>query len=223
MAIRRRRVDIGDARGRELIALVGREFLATRTNAAASQEIISRAAGISRPKYGRIERGLSPQVSLATITRIAAALGLDPSLRFYPVADPVRDRGQIALIEQFLSFCHPSLARQTEVPFPRQGDGRAWDAVVAGLRAASGRPLRAGIEAETRPNDVQALDRKLALKERDGAVDRVVLVLADTRHNRAFLRGPGESLRHRFPGGSRQILEAMAAGRDPGGNGIVLI
>ena len=223
MAIRRRRVDIGDARGRALVALVGREFLTARANSGLSQDAVSAAAGMSRPQYGRVERGLAPEVSVATIARIAAVLGLDSSLRFYPVADPVRDAAHVALLERLHAICHPSLTWRTEVAFPRSGDLRARDAVVSGLRSETARPIRVGVEAETRPDDVQALERKLALKERDGDVDRVVLLLADTRHNRTFLRGPGESLRHRFPMNGRRTLEALAVGRDPGANGIVLL
>ena len=83
--------------------------------------------------------------------------------------------------------------------------------------------ILAAVEAETRPVDVQALDRKLALKERDGGADRVILLLADTRHNRALVAGPGASLRHRFPLDGRRALELLAAGVDPGMNALVLI
>ncbi|HUQ78371.1 MAG TPA: hypothetical protein VM427_05815 [Patescibacteria group bacterium] len=70
---------------------------------------------------------------------------------------------------------------------------------------------------------VEALHRKLALKERDGDVDRVILLLADTRHNRVFLRGSGSSLRTRFPLDGRQALMHLAAGTDPGASAIVLL
>lgn len=222
MAIRQRPQDIGEARGRELVALVGREFLRTRTNAGLSQEVVSGKAGMSRPQYGRIERGIAPEVSLVAIARVATVLGLDTSLRFYPVTDPTRDAAHVALLQRLHAICHPSLSWRTEVPFPRAGDLRAWDAVAGGLRGAS-RRIRVGVEAETRPNDVQALDRKLALKERDGDVDRVILLLADTRHNRLFLRGSGLTLRTRFPLDGRQALMHLAAGTDPGASAIVLL
>ena len=35
-------------------------------------------------------------------------------------------------------------------------------------------------EGETRPTDIQELARRLALKKRDGGVDRLILVLKDT-------------------------------------------
>lgn len=206
------------------MTLVAREFYAARTNAGVSQELVSDRAGLSRPQYGRIERGIAPEVSLATVARIAAVLGLDTSLRFFPTSDPIRDAAHAALLERLHAICHPTLSWRTEVPFPGPNDRRAWDAVIGGIRGNGPMgQIRVGIEAETRPNDAQALDRKLALKERDGDVERVILLLADTRHNRQFLHGPGSSLRHRFPLVGRRALLHFAAGSDPGSNAIVLL
>lgn len=203
---------------------MAREFYAARTNAGVSQEVVADRAGLSRPQYGRIERGIAPEVSLATVARIAAVLGLDTSLRFFPSSDPIRDAAHAALLERLHAICHPSLGWRTEVPFPGPVDRRAWDAVISNVHTVGPQPRnRIGVEAETRPNDVQALDRKLALKERDGDVDRVILLLSDTRHNRAFLHGPGASLRTRFPLDGRRALLHLAAGTDPGSNAIVLL
>lgn len=203
---------------------MAREFYAARTNAGVSQGVVSDRVGLSRPQYGRIERGIAPEVSLATVARIAAVLGLDTSLRFFPSADPVRDAAHAALLERLHVICHPSLSWRTEVPFPGPGDRRAWDAVIGGVhRTGSVGRIRIGVEAETRPNDVQALDRKLALKERDGGVERVILLLSDTRHNRSFLHGPGSALRNRFPLDGRRALRHLAAGSDPGSNALVLL
>ena len=201
--------------------MVGREFVGARTNAGLSQGEVSGASGLSRSRYGRIERGQSPEASVSAICRIAAVLGLEASLRFFPSGDPVRDAAQLKVLERLRSACHASIGWQTEVAFPRAGDPRAWDAV---LRLPP-RPLalRIGVEAETRPNDAQALERKLALKERDGDVDRVILLLADTRSNRAFLRSAGTGLRQRFPIDGRRARELLAAGADPGGNAIILL
>ena len=50
-------------------------------------------------------------------------------------------------------------------------------------------------EAETVLDDVQALERRLALKVRDGGVDGVILVIADTaRNRRALAAAPGSFL-----------------------------
>ena len=222
MAVRRRRQDIGAALGRSLVALVGREFFNARTQAGLSQEVVAAAAGLSRSQVGRIERGEVPEISILVVARIAAVLGLDTSLRFYPVADAVRDASQVELLERLHGRAHRSLQWSTEVPVAGPGDLRAWDAVVSGF--ATGDPgRRCGVEAETRPNDAQALDRKLALKIRDGRMAVVVLVLGNTRHNRAFLRGAGRVLRGRFPGDGRRALELLAAGVIPELNSIILL
>lgn len=224
MAVRQRRADLGAERGITLVAMAGREFKAARLNAGLSQDDVSCAAGISRPQYGRIERARSPEVSLARLATIAAVLGLETSLRFFPAGDPVRDAGHVALLERLRARLHSSLAWRTEVPFPQAGDLRAWDATVAGFQIPAGRTRRRGaVEAETRPVDLQALDRKLALKERDGGADWVILLLANTRHNRSLLAGPGATLRARFPLEGRRALELLAAGVDPERNAIVLL
>jgi transcriptional regulator with XRE-family HTH domain len=224
MAIRQRRIDLGEERGRRLVRMVGNEFGAARRNAGLSQNEVSSAAGMSRPQYGRIERGRSPEVSLATIARIGAVLGLEASLKLYPAADPVRDAAHAALLERLHRRLHPSLMWRTEVPLPRPGDLRAWDAVIRGFAGpVPGHPPVGGVEAETRPTDSQALDRKIALKERDGGTDWVLLLLADTRHNRAFLQGSGAALRARFPLEGRRAVQLLAAGVDPGRSAIVLL
>ena len=220
MAIRRRRVDVGAERGRELVALATREFVLARTNAGLSQDEVAGALGTSRSQYGQIELGRSPDVSIVTAARIAAVLGLTASLRFFPTSEPIRDAAHMALLERLRTRCHRSLRWRTEVPLPGQGDLRAWDAVVDGFER---RAVRGGIEAETRPVDVQALERKLALKERDGAVVWMILLLADTRHNRTFLRGPGEALKGRFPLEGRRALELLAAGVSPEAGAIVIL
>lgn len=219
MAMRRRAIDIGLARARDLVAASAREILAARLNAGLSQDAVAAAAAMSRAKYGRIERGEEPEVSFASLARISAVLGLDLSVRFYPAGDPVRDAGQIALIDRLRARCHRSLVLRTEVPLPRPGDPRAWDACISGFA----KRLVCAVEAETRPVDAQALDRKLALKIRDGGADVVILLLADTRHNRAFVHGPGAMLRTRFPVKGSRAMELLAAGADPGGNALVLL
>jgi hypothetical protein len=78
------------------------------------------------------------------------------------------------------------------------------------------------VDAETRIRDVQALERRTALKRRDTGTDRVILLIADTRSNRAILASLRGSLIHdALPGTT--ILAALKSGRDPGGSGIVLL
>ena len=78
-------------------------------------------------------------------------------------------------------------------------------------------------ELWTRLADWQAQSRAALLKQRDLGADRLVIVLRASRANRAALREAGDGARHSFPIGTRAWLESLAAGRDPGGNGLVVL
>ncbi len=81
-----------------------------------------------------------------------------------------------------------------------------------------------GVEAETRPRDVQALQRRVALKRRDDpGIEHVILLLSDTRHNRQLMRDHGEALRADFPGQARELLAALRAGEPLSESGVLLI
>ena len=82
---------------------------------------------------------------------------------------------------------------------------------------------RYGIAAETRLVDAQALQRRVLLKQRDDGVEHVVLLLADTRHNRAALRMAGAGFTDAFPLPGRRVVEMLRAGAEPGASGIVLL
>jgi len=78
-------------------------------------------------------------------------------------------------------------------------------------------------EAETRPTDWQALDRRINEKMRDGQVPAVILLIADTRHGRAFVRAVGSAIHEAFPVSSREALQALAAGKRPAGSSLILL
>jgi hypothetical protein len=82
---------------------------------------------------------------------------------------------------------------------------------------------RIGVEAESRLGDLQALERRLALKQRDGSMDRVILLVANTRHNRTVLRSHGSGLEIQFPLPGARALELLAAGVAPTGSTIVVL
>jgi transcriptional regulator with XRE-family HTH domain len=217
MATRSRAVDLGEARGRAAVAKVVSDARIARVGAGLAQGEVARAIRVSASQYSRIERGLSPDLSIRKASRLCAVLGLDLSVRTFPAGDPIRDAVQIALLERLRARCHSSLTWRTEVPMELAGDRRAWDATI------SADSWRAGVEAETALTDLQALDRKLALKERDGGMDRVVLVLLDSRRNRSALRVAGDILRRRFPIDPAVALARLALGIDPGGNAMLLL
>ena len=147
---------------------------------------------------------------------MAAVVGLDLVVRLFPGPDPVRDRAHVRLLARLQAEL-PALKWLTEVPLPIPGDQRAIDAVI---RLGS---LRVGFELETRLMDAQALVRRLALKQRDAGMASIVLVVADTRSNRAALAAAGETLRSTFPLAKREVIASLRVGRAPNANGIVLV
>ena len=195
----------------------GTEIRNARVASGLSLEDVGHAVKLSYSQVGRIERAEHPSVSVVQLATIGSVVGLDLNVRFYPGGSPLRDAAHIALLERFRLRLSPELTFRTEVPLPGPGDQRAWDGMVFG----AGDP--AGVEAETRLSDVQALERRIALKVRDGGVSRVILVVAATRGNRLASREAAPSLEIAFPVPGRVAIQALAGGRDPGGSAIVLL
>ena len=104
-----------------------------------------------------------------------------------------------------------------EVPVPGIVDQRAWDAGI------DGPGVRVRVDAESHVGDWQTVERRVALKQRDGEETCVILLLADTKHHRALLAEAGDSFRARFPVSQRAALAALRDGKSPGGNALVLL
>ncbi len=196
---------------------LGRDIRQARLNHDLSQATCGSRIGISGSTWSRMERGLFPRASLIRLLRAAAVVGLDLGVRAYPGGEAVRDKAHLGLLEKLRTRLGPSLRWRTEVPLPNPGDRRAWDARIDSAQ------VRIGVEAETRARDSQDLQRRVSLKRRDGGVDHVILLLADTRHNRRFLRVAGPGFHADFPVPGAVALERLAAGADPGGSAIILI
>ncbi|CAN5639991.1 hypothetical protein BH23CHL8_BH23CHL8_24860 [soil metagenome] len=200
-----------------MLTLLGAEPREARLGRGLSQTAAARAIGVSAPTWSRIERGAAPGVALAHLLRAMAVVGLDLSTRAYPGGAPLRDVAHQELLRKLQVRIGPGARWQTEVPLPAPGDRRAWDAFLAIQR------VRIGVEGETRVRDGQELERRLALKRRDGAVDHVILLLSDTRHNRRFLRAFGDGLRTSFPLDARSALSRLAVPEDPRASAIILL
>lgn len=181
-----------------------------------SLEEVGHAAGMSGSQAGRIERGLAPTLSIEQACRLGAAVGLDLTCRLYPGGAPVRDAAHSALLERLRRQLHPALTMLTEVPLPIPGDLRAFDGLIRGPG------WKEPVEAETRPRDAQALDRRIALKLRDGGFDEVILLLLDSVHNRQFVRSLG-AVAARYTVDGRLALERLGSGEKPGGSAIILL
>jgi transcriptional regulator with XRE-family HTH domain len=218
MGARQRAVDTGTERALSIVADLGSELRRARMEHGLSQGVVGRAAGLSASQVSRVERAQAKCLSVRQAARLLAVVGLDLSARAYPRGTPVRDVAHRALLGRLKSRVSPGARWRFEVPVGEAGDGRAWDAVIDLGRA------RVAVEAETRPRDIQALQRRLALKIRDDpTVTAVVLLLADTRHNRQLLREHGDALRASLPLSGRDVLSAIGAGQPLGASGIVLL
>lgn len=217
MATVQRRFDRGTEVGAASLARIGAELRDARRDRGLSLAAAARAAGISTAELSRIERARSPMVPHLRLAQCAAVVGLDLSSRLYPGAGPVRDAAHAALLEDFKAGLHRSIKWATEVPMPIPGDLRAWDAIVGGAGWIY------GAEAETRPHDAQALNRRLQLKLRDGRVDGVLLLIRDGTANRAFVRDAAGELGPSFPVPGHRAAELLQAGVDPGGSAIILV
>ena len=71
-------------------------------------------------------------------------------------------------------------------------------------------------------DDLQALERDINLKRRDAALDRMILLVRDSRRNRDILRST-DVLQRSFPLSTRAVMAALTRGQDPGADGIVIL
>ena len=206
----------GISRSQYLLRRSGEELRRLRIAAGLSTRQLAGMVGISHTQLRRIEAGLAPHIDLELLARIASVLGAELSLGVHPVGPPVRDKAHLALLQRFAARLGPGITWRAEVPIPLPGDLRSADGVAAGSA------FDAIVEAETHLADVQATERRLRAKQRDLGTSRAILLVADTRHDRRVIAGVPE-LRRQFPVGTRPCLAALRAGRDPGGDCLVIL
>lgn len=217
MATSQRRRDRGRDQAERISRQLGAEIRLTRRGAGVSIRVAALSVGLSETTFGRIERGRLRHVSVDQLALASAAIGLRLTCRAYPDGDPVRDEAHTRLLQRFRDALPPRTSWRPEVPLPLAGDQRAWDAQAVFDRTV------VGIEAEMRLFDLQALDRRIGLKRRDGGIAIVILLVADTHGNRRHLDEHREVLRPSFPLDSRAILAAVRAGIPPKASGIVVL
>ncbi len=61
------------------------------------------------------------------------------------------------------------------------------------------------------------------LKARDSSIEVVILLVAETRANRAAIRAAGAALAEMFPVPARVALRELRAGRVPDGSSLILL
>jgi transcriptional regulator with XRE-family HTH domain len=216
MPTRESPVQRGARTARRLLVRTGEELRTARAAACLSSRHVGDRIGVSHTQILRIERALAPHVDVGVLARFAAVVGYDLAMSIHPAGPPVRDAGHLRLLGRLRERLPPGLQWRTEVPVPIPGDPRSADATIRGPG------VDIMVEAETHVGDVQAVERRIAAKQRDLGARRVILLLADTRHHRGLVRSM-PWLTERFPIGTRQVLGALARGEDPGGDGLVIL
>jgi transcriptional regulator with XRE-family HTH domain len=216
MPVRESAVERGARRGRQLINHLAVELDHARRAAGLSFREVARRVGVNPETVRRALHGETSASTVDLAARLAAVLGLQLSVGLHPDGDPVRDRAHLALLARLRARLVGHVTWRFEVPIPIVGDRRSADAVIAG---AFGDAL---VEAETRLDDIQRLERKVAAKARDLGLALVILLVADTRHNREVI-GMHPELGVAFPIITRACLAAISKGRKPPGNCLVVL
>ena len=195
---------------------LGSELRNARLAAGLSQQHVARAAGLSRPVVSRAEAARSIPATIEALAVHCAVLGLRLGITTFPDGSPVRDAGQLRLLERLRQLLGPGLAWTAEAVFRSGGDLRAWDVRLDGQ-------ISLGIDAETRLHDIQALQRRTRLKLRDSGVDRVLLLVARTTHNHRGLLAHRDALRALLPADSPEVQRALRKGEIPARDGLLVL
>lgn len=219
MPNRVRQVHEASISGRRLQAELGADLREARLARGLRQIDVARGTDVSDAQISRVERGRLNGLAIAALARHGAAVGLRLHARFYPNGGGLRDAAQLDLLRHFRVRLHDGWTVQLEAPIHLPGDQRAFDALLT----LKDPPLTVAVEAITRLRDVQAQLRAASQKQRDGQAARLVMLIKGSHANRRALASAADLLTTTFPLGTRAMLAALAAGEDPGHNGIVLL
>lgn len=211
---RRRR---GADRARDQARKLGEALRLARAISGLARAAASERAGLARSTWERIEAG-SPAVTLAALVAATDAVGLDLVCQTYAGRRPsLRDSGQLAIAQLLAAQSNPAWRVTME---ETAGDhGEAIDQVFW----SSTEIVAAEIERSIL--DWQGQFRRAALKRdwlaaRHSRAVRLVLVLEDTRRNRAAMAPWEPIVTKSLPLRSRAILAAIRSGRPLGADGL---
>jgi transcriptional regulator with XRE-family HTH domain len=218
MATRETRAERGRKRGRTIVSRLVGELVVARHEAGLSQRSVASLAGMSQTELSRIEHlDAIDRLSVVDVAALAAVVGRELGANLYPAGEPIRDAGHQALIRRFRSVLSEAWRVAAEVPLPTLGDRRSWDLLLR----ITGQLV--GIEAETRVRDIQAFVRRVRERELEGGTDTIVIVLAESAHNRRVLPQLLAALGPRYSTSARVLLKALREGKPLAGSGVVLI
>jgi transcriptional regulator with XRE-family HTH domain len=207
-------------RALEQSARVGGEVKLARVTLGMSRQQVADRARVSWSTVVRVELG-DPHVGVETMCAVAEAVGLDVVLRVYPGRPPgLRDTGQLALAEQLVAQVNPAWQPQLELPIGPHGE--SIDLAFFGADEIIDSEVER-MAADHQGQYRRADQKRQALAAQHRRPVRLVLVVEDTRRNRAAL-GPHMALiRTMLPAGSREVLAALRAGRPLGRDGLLWI
>jgi predicted XRE-type DNA-binding protein len=196
---------------------IGDQLRAARRAIGASQAQVAAAIGVSQSEVSRRERAHLRGVFGEALSIHAAAVGLKLAVNLWPIGGAIRDAAQVRYVGAFVARVGRAWRVTLEAPMAIAGDLRAVDVLLAAGQ------IRIAVEVITQLTDVQAQVRAAQLKARDLGATRLVIVLAGTHANRSALAAASTSLASSFDLDTRRVMRALAAGRDPGRDGIVVI
>ena len=202
---------------RWILADVGRELRIARIGAGLRQADVAVRSGTSKSHVCRVEHARLATLSIAAISRHAAAVGLKPSVKLYPLGRRLLDGPQLELLKRFRPRLHRAWKWETEVPVPLPGDLRSADCLLT----LPGCVIL--VEAFTRLSDWQAQSASAARKRRDLGANRLVLLLSATHANRRAVAEANPIAAASFPMSTKAAMAALADGRDPGTDAIVFL
>ena len=217
MSNRVRVLDDARHRARRGRTELGLEIRRARLASGLRMSDVGRAIGRSASWVSRAERGRIGRVSYQDLCVLAAAVGLRMWTSMFPAERAIRDAPQLELLRRFRARVGERWRWSFEVVLPDHGDRRAADAVLRNDTVA------VMVEAFTRLAEAQSQIRAVRLKARDLGVDRVVIVLKASAANRRAMGEAAGMLAADFPLGTRTVISALADGRDPGANGVVVL
>lgn len=184
-------------------------------------EQVARRALVAPSTVVRICNG-DGGVHLDTLCAVADAVGLRIGVKAFPGRQPtLRDSGQLRIAEYLVAQAHQSLRPSLELPV---GDpfGRAADLVFFGPEEIVHEEIERRLPDFQAPYRAATVKRD-ALQARHARPVRLVLVIEDTRRNRAPVAPYGELIRTALPATSSEILRSLRAGTPLGRDGLLWV
>jgi transcriptional regulator with XRE-family HTH domain len=217
MATRTRGMDDARRLWARLARELGDQLRTGRLISGITQKRLGAKIGVSQGQISRRELGRSRRLMGESLAVHAAAVGLKLSVKLWPVGGGIRDAAQTRYIAAFTARVGRLWRIVLEAPIQIAGDLRAVDVLL--VRGE----IRVAVEVTTRLADLQAQIRAAQLKARDIGATRLIIVVAATHANRRLLAEARATLVAGFDLDSRRLLADLAAGRDPGRDGILVL